>query len=91
MSLQKENLNLLHLGLQLIVAHAATECCLVPWIEVELGVCSSKVRLRQYWPCLVDTRSSVGSIGTFQAESTWFETKARLTNPSGGSMAYDPS
>ena len=41
----KKNLNLLHLGLQLIVLHHVVGCCLVPRIEVELGVCALKVCL----------------------------------------------
>ena len=43
--LQKEILNLLFLGLQLDVVYAAVGSGLVPWIELELGVCSLKVRL----------------------------------------------
>ena len=54
MLLQKEILNLLFLGLQLDVVYAAAGSSLVPWIERELGVCSLRVRLRQYWPCPVD-------------------------------------
>ena len=58
MSLQKETLNLPHLGLELIVVHVTAGCCLVAWIELELGACSSKVHLRQYWPYPVDRGSS---------------------------------
>ena len=47
MLLQKEMLNLLLLGLQLDIVYAAIGSCLVPWIELELGVCSLIVRLRQ--------------------------------------------
>ena len=54
MLLQQEILHLLLHGLQLDVVYAATRSCLVPWIELELGVCSLTVRLQQYWPCSVD-------------------------------------
>ena len=55
MLLQKETLNLLVLGLQLDVVCVAAGSWLVPWIELELGVYSLKVRLRQYWPCPANT------------------------------------
>ena len=55
MLLQKEILNLLLLGLQLDVVCATAGSCLVPWIELEIGVCSLRVRLQQYWPCPVDS------------------------------------
>ena len=45
MLLQKETLNLVLLGLQLDVVYAATGSSLVPWIELEIGVCSLRVRL----------------------------------------------
>ena len=44
MLLQKEILNLLLLGLELGVVYAAAGSCLVPWIELEIGVCSLRVR-----------------------------------------------
>ena len=50
----EETLNLPLLGLQLDVVYATAESCLVPWVELELGVCSLRVRLQQYWPCLID-------------------------------------
>ena len=54
MLLQKEILDLPFLGFQLSVVFTAAALGLVPWNELELGVCSLKMRLRQYWPRPVD-------------------------------------
>ena len=56
----KRNLGRLFLGLQLLVVLAIARFGLFPWNELECGICSLIVHLRQYWLCVVHWRPAMG-------------------------------